>query len=135
MARERDDEFADDDKRRPRRRDNDDDAGDRPARRRDRDDDDDGDRPTRRRSGGDNGEPSGLDKYFGNLPISVIVAVVTGLCCSCIPIILGGIGLATTKTPEGKKGATITLVVGIVWLAINIILSATGVVDVRKFTK
>lgn len=104
------------------------------ARERDDEFEDEGDERPARRSRGDIVEkPGGLDGFLGNLPVAIIVAVITGLCCACIPLILGGVGMATCKTPEGKKGALFTLIIGIVWLVINIVLSATGVVDVKQF--
>lgn len=121
MARERDDEYADDDKRPPRRRDNDDDEGDRPARRRDRDDDD--------RESGRGGELGPLDKYIGMPVVYIILAVVGVFCCPCLSIVLGGIGLATTKTPEGKQGSTIALIGGVVGIVLNVILYVTGVTN------
>ena len=120
MARQRDDDYEDDDL---------------PAKRsRDRDDDDD-DRPARRGGGSLVEKPGGLDGFLGNLPISILVAVVFGFCCTCVPIILGGIGMATCKTPEGKKGAMFMLIIGIIFAVIWGVLGGTGVVKPDQFNK
>ena len=107
------------------------------ARERDDDyEDDTDDRPARRRGGDLVEKPGGLDGFFGNLPIAIVVGILTGFCCTgCTPIIIGGVGMALTKTPEGKKGAMFVLIIGVAFLILGGILSATGVVDVNQFNK
>ncbi len=109
------------------------------ARERDDDYEDDADadeRPSRRRGGsGVVDKPGGMDGFMGNLPIVIIVSIVVSLCCSCIPIILGGVGLATTKTPEGKRGSMIMLGIGLAFLLLGVILQVAGVIDAKQFQK
>lgn len=112
MARDRDDDdFRDDDAPRGSRRDDD----DAPRSRRRRDDDD------------DLPKPGGMDGFLGNIAVAIIFAIL-GFFCPCLGIILGGIGMGTTKTPDGKRGSLIVLIAGVAGLLLNIILSATGVV-------
>lgn len=120
MARERDDEFADDDKRRPRRRDNDDDAGDRPARRRDRDDDD--------RESGRGGELGPLDKMYRDT--NMIVLVIFGVCCSGIAAILSAVCYFTAKDSKAKSNALIVMIIGavvaVLWVVLNVVIRVAG---------
>ena len=99
------------------------------ARERDDDyEDDTDDRPARRSKGGGGGDkPGGLDGFFGNIVVAIIFAIVGVLCCPCLSVVLGGIGMATCKTPEGKKGSMICLIGGVAGMVINGILYATGV--------
>lgn len=117
MARDRDDDYRDDDAPPPRRRDDDDDM---PRSRRRRFDDDD-----------DAPRPSGMDGFLGNIAVAIIFGIL-GFFCPCLGIILGGIGLGTTKTPNGKRGSLIVLVAGVLGLIVNIILTATGVVQMPQ---
>jgi hypothetical protein len=112
MARDRDDERDDDDDRPARRRDDrdDDDYDDRPARRRRRrDDDDDGPRK------------SGMDGFFGNTALAIILSIVFLCFCSPAGIILGGIGMGTCTRQETKRNAMIMLILGIVGLILGIV--------------
>lgn len=97
---------------------------------RERDDDvddrDDDDRPRRRSGGGGNSELTGLDKFFANTPVAIILAIVFFCFCSLAGVILGGIGVFTCKNPDSKRNATIMLVLGVVKLLIEIGLVATG---------
>ena len=99
------------------------------ARERDDDYEDDttDDRPARRRSGGVVDKPGGLDGFFSNMVVAIIFAVIGVFCCPCLSVILGGIGLATSKTPEGKKGSMICLIGGVIGILLNGVLYATGV--------
>ncbi len=120
MARERDDENADADKRPPRRRDNDDDEGDRPARRRDRDDDD--------RASGSGGELGPLDKMYRDT--NMIVLIIFGVCCSGIAAILSAVCYFTAKDSKAKSNALIVMIVGavvvILWFVLRIVLGVAG---------
>ena len=107
MARDRDDDFRDDDPP-PRRRD--DDFEDAPRRRGSRFDDDPDVRPSR-----------GMDGFFGNTALAIILAIVFFCFCSPAGIILGGIGMGTTKSPDSKRNAMIMLILGVVGLIIGII--------------
>ncbi len=102
MARDRDDEPRDDDK---------DDA---PRSRRRRDDDDD--TPSK---------PGGLEGFFANTPLAIILAIVFIFCCSPAGIILGGIGMGTCKLPDAKRNAMIMLILNGVALVVGIILRFT----------
>jgi hypothetical protein len=99
MARDRDDD-RDDDK---------DDRDERPSRRR-RDDDDDA--PAK---------PGGMEGFFGNTALAIILAIVFFCICSPAGIILGGIGMGTCKQPDAKRNAMIMLILGVVGLIIGII--------------
>ena len=104
------------------------------ARERDDDyEDDTTDRPARRRDGGAIDKPGGLDGFFSNIAVAIVFAVIGVFCCPCLSVILGGIGLATSKTPDGKKGAMICLIGGVIGLVLNGILFATGAVNPNQF--
>jgi len=101
------------------------DDDDRP--RRSRDDDDYDDRP-RRPSGT---APSGADAFYGHIA-TVIVGSLLSLCCACIGIIGGGIGLAITKSPDAKRNSMIMLLVGLGMIALNLVLRFVFGFDVQK---
>lgn len=108
MARDRDDDIRDDDAPPPRRRDDD----DAPRSRRRRDDDDD--LPAK---------PGGMEGFFSNTPLSIILSVVFFLCCPLIGLILGGIGMGTTKTPDAKRNAMIMLIASVVGIIVGLIVN------------
>jgi hypothetical protein len=95
-------------------KDRDDDRDDRPRRR----DDDYDDRPKT--------DLTGLDKFFSNIAVGIVLAVVGLLCCPLISIILGGIGMATCKNPDSKKHAMFAVIGGVAGIILNVVLYATG---------
>ena len=99
------------------------------ARERDDDyEDDTDDRPARRSRGDIVEKPGGLDGFFSNIVVAIVFAVIGVFCCPCLSIILGGIGLATSKTPDGKKGSMICLIGGIVGMVLGLILKFAGII-------
>jgi len=95
---------------------------------RDRDDDRDDDkddrdeRPSRRRQDDDDDTPAkgGMDGFLGNIAVAIIFGILS-LCCPLLGLILGGIGLGTCKTPDGKRGSMIVLICGVVGIVVNIV--------------
>ena len=95
-------------------------------------DDFDDDRPYR-----GPGELTGLDKFFANTPVAVILAVVSVFCCPLLGLVLGGIGMAICKNPDSKRNALITLVpafpqgtrIVVVKAASSILVGHTGMVS------
>ncbi len=84
-------------------------------------DDFDDDRPVR-----GTGELTGLDKFFANTPLAIVLSVVFFFCCAIAGIGLGIAGVATCKNPDSKRNATIMLVLGLAAVVLNIVLYATG---------
>jgi hypothetical protein len=111
MARRRDDDYEDDD------------IDDRPARGRARDDDDDYDDRPARRSGGAKGPVDGM---LGNTAVAIILALVSFCCCPLLGLIIGGIGMGTTRDPDVKRNSIIVLVAAVVGIVLNVILVVTG---------
>jgi hypothetical protein len=110
MARRRDDDYEDDD------------IDDRPrSRRRDDDDDDYDDRPARR-----GGKPGPVDGMLKNTAVAIILALVSFCCCPLLGLILGGIGVGTTRDPEVKRNSIILLVAAVIGIVVNVIFVATG---------
>jgi len=94
------------------------------AKRYDDDDDlDDDDLPSVKKK-----EPlSGMDGFFANT--NIVVLVLFALCCGCIPLVLGIIGLATCKDPKAKSNAMIVVIVSVVSTLIGVVaqvLQGTG---------
>lgn len=79
--------------------------------------------------------PGGMDGFLSNMIAVVLLCLVSFFCCPLIGLIVGGIGMATCKTPGAKKNATILLVVSVAAIAINLILNATGVVNTQEMMK
>jgi hypothetical protein len=75
----------------------------------------------------------GMDKFFRSTAVGVILAVIGVFCCPLISIVLGGIGMATCKSPASKQNAMIALIGGIIGIVLNIVLYITGVVDYSNF--
>ena len=95
---------------------------------RQRDDDDDyDDRPRRREN------LTGLDSFFNNIAVAILMALFGLCCCPLISIILGGIGMATCKNPTSKQNSLIVLLGGVAGIVLNIILMATG--QMNQFIK
>ena len=68
-----------------------------------------------------------MDKFFGNIGVGIGLAIFGFICCPCISIILGAIGMGTCKTPEAKKHAMFSLAGGCAGILLNIILNVTGI--------
>jgi hypothetical protein len=89
---------------------------------RDRDDDlrdDYDDRPARPASGG-------MDGFFGNTALAIILSIVFFCICSPVGLILGIIGLTTCKNPDAKRNAMIMTVLAAIGLLIGIASIATN---------
>jgi len=97
MARERDDDYEDDD------------ADERPAR--------------RSKNSGSGGNLGPLDKMYRDTNIAILI--IFGVCCSCIASILSAVAFFTAKDPKAKSNALIVMIVGtvmfIVWNVIGFV--------------
>jgi hypothetical protein len=72
-------------------------------------------------------ELTGLDKFFANTPVAIILSIVFFFCCAIAGVGLGIAGVATCKNPDSKRNATIMLALGALAIVLNIVLYATGV--------
>ncbi len=130
MARERDDDFTDEPRRR--RRDDDEGYGDAPRRRRRDDEDFDYDRPRRRRDDDDYDDVrdrirrapperlTGIDGMFANT--HVVMLVLFSCLCGGIAFIFGIVGLIACKDPRARQNALITTIVSGVLIAVGVVL-------------
>ncbi|MBX9626572.1 MAG: hypothetical protein K2X82_22415 [Gemmataceae bacterium] len=66
---------------------------------------------------------------MGNIAVAIIFALFGVFCCPLISVILGGVELATFKTPDGKRNSTIVLVAGLAGIVLNVVLFATVALD------
>jgi hypothetical protein len=97
MARERADDYEDEDDR-PRRR------------RRDEEENDYDDRPRRKKL-------QGMDALFAKT--SMVGIILFGLCCGLLALVLGIVGLVTCKDQKARRNATIVVVISAVMIAVN----------------
>jgi predicted PurR-regulated permease PerM len=68
------------------------------------------------------GRPTGgMDGFFANTPLAIILAVVLFFCCWPIGLVLGIVGVATCKHPDAKRNAMIMLALSAVAVVITII--------------
>ena len=65
-------------------------------------------------------ELSGMDKFFSNTDLAVVLIIFSFCCCPLAGLITGGIGMATCKDPKAKQMAMICLIVSIVGLVIGL---------------
>jgi hypothetical protein len=82
--------------------------------------DDFDDRPVR----GTGPPAGGLEGFFANTPVAIILSVVLFLCCWPAGLVLGGIGVATCKNPDAKRNAMIMLGLSAVAVVLTIIYYA-----------
>ena len=80
-------------------------------------------------------ELAGLDKFFANTPVAIILAVVLFFCCWPAGAILGGIGVATCKNPDSKRNAMIMLGLAALALVISVIYYAVAGAAAFQFGK
>jgi hypothetical protein len=64
---------------------------------------------------------SGMDGFFANT--NIVVLVIFALCCNGIALILGIIGLVTCKDPQAKSNATIVTVIGGIMTVVGVVLN------------
>lgn len=95
MARDRRDDYDDDD--RPRRRERDDDYDDRRPR-----------------------QLSGMDGFFTN---QFVLAIILAICCNGLAVILGIIGLCICTDPTAKRNALIVTIIGAVITVVGLIIN------------
>jgi hypothetical protein len=66
----------------------------------------------------------GMDGFFANTPLAIILAIVLFFCCWPIGLVLGIIGVATCKNPDAKRNAMIMLGLSVLAIVISIIYYA-----------
>ena len=75
-----------------------------------------------------------LDKLFRDT--NVVILVIFGICCNWIAAILGLIGMLTGKDEKAKSNARLTLIVGVVslavWLILNFALGGMALLQGRR---
>ena len=71
-------------------------------------------------------ERSGMDKFFSNTGLAIVMIIFSFCCCPLAGLIVGGIGMAQCKVPQAKQMAMICLVVSVVAIVINLGLQFTG---------